>query len=204
MATQNSTNTKVTNNADGFDLAGGTTPRKITVTSGDVTVTGGGSAVITFPSVTSQVLGTVLVATLASDATTGANTTPIDLTGLVWTYVSGGIYYIRYIGAVNAAANTTGCGFSLNVSSAITDVNMTQFHQLANAGTITGGSSIADDTVLGVSSGIPTNSTNVPVAGFGILSVGANTGTAQLRFASETTAAISAKAGFTLIVEKIA
>ena len=56
---------------------------------------------------------------------------------------------------------------------------------------------------VGVSSGLPGTST-YPVTGFGLLITGANTGTAQLRFRSETTAAITAKAGLTLVVEKIA
>lgn len=42
-----------------------------------------------------------------------------------------------------------------------------------------------------------------PVSGFGMLRTGANTGTAQLRFRSETTAVITAKAGMTLVVEKV-
>lgn len=51
--TQNSSNQKFTNNSDGFDIAGGTTPRKLTVSGGDVSVAGSGSAVITFPNATS-------------------------------------------------------------------------------------------------------------------------------------------------------
>lgn len=145
-----------------------------------------------------------LVATLANDATTGANVTPISLTGLVWDFEANSIYMFYWIGSVNAAANTTGCGFQLDVSAAVTNINMTFFHQLANTGTISGGSSIADDASAGVSSGIPANSTNVPVSGQGMLKTGANTGTAQLRFRSETTAAITAKAGMTLVVEKVA
>jgi hypothetical protein len=69
---------------------------------------------------------------------------------------------------------------------------------------LTGGSSTADDTSLGVTSGIPTGATNVPVFGWGILRTTGNTGTAQLRYRSETTAVTTAKAGLTLIVEKIA
>lgn len=40
MATQNSSNQDYTSNADGFSLSGGNTKRKITVTSGDVTLSG--------------------------------------------------------------------------------------------------------------------------------------------------------------------
>ena len=41
-------------------------------------------------------------------------------------------------------------------------------------------------------------------SGDGLLVTGANTGTAQLRFRSETTAVTTCKAGFTLVIEKIA
>lgn len=60
MAKRNSINLDATVNADGFDISGGTTARKLTVTGGDVTVTGSGSAVITFPSAT----GTLATLTL--------------------------------------------------------------------------------------------------------------------------------------------
>lgn len=56
--TQNSTNLKVTNNADGFDIAGGTTARKIALTGGDVTLNGTGSATHTFPSTSSTLART--------------------------------------------------------------------------------------------------------------------------------------------------
>lgn len=57
MTTQNASNQKFTNNSDGFDLAGGTTARKVTVSGGDVEIVGAGTAIITFPS-TSSVLAT--------------------------------------------------------------------------------------------------------------------------------------------------
>ena len=145
-----------------------------------------------------------LVATLASDQATGANVTPVSLTGLSFTYEANAVYLIRFIGAVSPAAATTGCGFQFDFSTAITDINMSFFHQLANTGTLSGGSSIADDASAGVSSGMPANAGIYPVSGQGIFRPGNNTGTAQLRFRSETTAVITCKAGFTLIVEKIA
>jgi hypothetical protein len=143
------------------------------------------------------------VATLASNQATGANTTPVSLTGLVWTYAANSVYFFRWIGSVTPAAATTGCGFQLDVSTAVTQIAMQFEHQLASTGTITGGHSIADDASVGVSSGLP--GTGVyPVTGSGMLRTGANTGTAQLRFRSETTAVITANAGMTLVVEKVA
>jgi hypothetical protein len=145
----------------------------------------------------------VLVATLASDATTGANTTPISLTNLVFSYEASATYRIWFMGRVSPAAATTGCGFQFDLSSAVTSIDVLFFHQLANTGTLSGGHSIADDASVGVSSGLPGTST-YPVTGHGLLITTTNTGTAQLRFRSETTAAITAKAGFTLVVERIA
>jgi hypothetical protein len=142
------------------------------------------------------------VGTLAADATTGANVTPISLSGLVFTYAANSVYLIRFMGRVSAAAATTGCGFQLDLSSAVTDVNLSFYHQLANTGTLSGGHSVADDASVGVSSGIP-GTANYPVVGDAILRTAGNTGTAQLRFRSETTAAITCRAGMTLIVEKV-
>lgn len=143
-----------------------------------------------------------LVATLASDQATAANVTPVTLTGLVWTYAANSVYFFRWIGRVQPTAATTGCGFQLDVSTAITDITMNFTHQLANTGTLSGGHSVADDASVGVSSGMPGTSF-YPVIGNGMLRTGANTGTAQLRFRSETTAVTTAKAGMTLVVEKV-
>lgn len=145
------------------------------------------------------------VATLGSDASTGSNVNPVSLTGLVWTYEASSVYFFKIIGQVSSAAATTGCGFQLDVSGAITEIAMTFLHQLANAGTLSGGSSNADDASIGVSSGVPTLNTNVPVVVEGMLRTGAGqTGTAQVRYRSETTAVTTAKAGMTLVVEKVA
>lgn len=143
-----------------------------------------------------------LVATLAGDQATGANVTPVTLSGLVWTFEANAVYFFEWRGNVSAAAATTGCGFQVDLSAAVTDIGMQFFHQLASAGTLSGGHSVADDASVGVSSGVPGTS-NYPVSGFGMLRTGANTGTAQLRFRSETTAVITAKAGMTLVVRRV-
>lgn len=145
----------------------------------------------------------ISVATLASDQATGADVNPVTLTGLVFTYAANSTYLIRFNGRVSPAAATTGCGFQFDLSSAVTDINVSFVHQLANTGTLSGGHSIADDASVGVSSGLPGTS-NYPVSGFAILRTAGNTGTAQLRFRSETTAVITARAGMTMVVEKVA
>lgn len=143
------------------------------------------------------------VDTLAGDQATGANTTPVTLTGLVFNYAANSKYRIWAMGRVAPTAATTGCGFQFDLSSAVTAIDVQFYHQLANTGTQSGGHSIADDASVGVSSGMPGTST-YPVTVEGLLVTGANTGTAQLRFRSETTAVTTCKAGFTLVVEKIA
>ena len=148
--------------------------------------------------------GYTAVATLASDRATAADTVPVTLTGLVFTYAINSVYMIRFMGRVSPAAATTGCGFQFDCSSAVTDMNVAFFHQLANTGTLSGGQSIADDTSQGVSSGMPANAGLYPVTGHAIIRTGANTGTAQLRFRSETTAVTTCKAGMTMVVEKVA
>lgn len=80
MATNNSGNNKFTNNSDGYDLSGGTTARKLTVTGADMTLTGSGTNVYTFPSATSTLYGTAsasitsaqLLASMSDETGTGA------------------------------------------------------------------------------------------------------------------------------------
>ena len=108
------------------------------------------------------------------------------------------------MGRVSPAAATTGYGFQFDLSNAAgVVVDLQFFHQLASTGTLSGGHSIADDASVGVSSGLP-GTGNYPVTGFGLIVTGANAGSAQLRFRSETTAVITARAGLVLVVEKIA
>jgi hypothetical protein len=142
----------------------------------------------------------ILVAVLANNVTTGANTNMNDLTGLVFTYVNNATYYFTFNGNVQPTAATTGCGFAFNHGGTITSYSLDFDHQLANTGTRSGGSATGDDASLGVSSGMPTNATACPVKGSGIFIAGNNTGTAQLRFRSETTAVTQCNAGFTLMV----
>lgn len=78
MATQNSVNTKITNNADGYDQAGGTTPRKLTTTGADVTLTGSGTNVYTFPAATCTLASQTTANTFTSSNTLAAGTTSLS------------------------------------------------------------------------------------------------------------------------------
>ena len=86
MVTQNSNNLKVTNNADGYDVSGGTTARKLTVTGADITLTGSGSNTMTFPSASATLVGRATTDTLTNktiDANgTGNSISNIDVADL--------------------------------------------------------------------------------------------------------------------------
>src|SRR3989338_11229840 len=85
-------NRDVTINADGYDITGGTTsPRKLTVTGGDVTLTGGGSATITFPSSANDTLvGRSSMDTLTNKTITGLALTAGTASVAPLTIASGG------------------------------------------------------------------------------------------------------------------
>jgi len=57
MPKQNSVNLDITNNADGFTMAGGTTPRSLGVSGGDILLVGSGSATLTFPTTSTTIAG---------------------------------------------------------------------------------------------------------------------------------------------------
>lgn len=145
----------------------------------------------------------VHVSTSSGATTTGANTTPVDVTGAVFTYVANAVYRIWVMGRVNSAAATTGIGVHFNVSTAITDINVISLHPLAVAGTVTGSYSISDDASEGVSSGVPAGPLDVPIWVQAIFRPGNNTGTCQLRVRSETTAVTELMAGATMVVERL-
>lgn len=57
MANNNSIGLDVNINADGFDMAAGTSKRKLTVTGADINLTGSGTFVYTLPGLTDNLLG---------------------------------------------------------------------------------------------------------------------------------------------------
>ena len=139
---------------------------------------------------------------LEGNIATAANTTPVNLTGMAFDYLANSIYTFDMNMFVSSAAATTGCGFQLDVSTAVTQIGMNFFHQLAATGTLSGGSSVADNVSAGVSSGVLGTGINF-VNGKGILITGANPGTAQFMFRSETTAITTCNANSKIIVNKI-
>jgi hypothetical protein len=80
---------------------------------------------------------------------------------------------------------------------------MSFYHPLDSSGALTGGSSVAVDTCLTVSSGFP--GTDVyPVAGQGRFKTGHVGGTAKLQLRAEVAGVVTAKEDMLLIVEKVA
>jgi len=72
--TNNSINSEYANVADGFELAGGTTKRKLKVTGADVTLTGTGTNIFTFPTYTSTLETTVTLVNTQTNSYTLALT----------------------------------------------------------------------------------------------------------------------------------
>lgn len=70
MAKNNSSNQDYTNNSDGFDLSGGTTKRKLTLTGADITLTGSGSNTYTYPASTDTLVGRASTDTLTNKTLT--------------------------------------------------------------------------------------------------------------------------------------
>ena len=140
MATKkrNPSNQTYNNNADGFDISGGTTARKLTVSEGDIAVVGGGSNVIT-PYNRNIQIGNPLNNYSTSDQTINASTTAL-LTGSTITVPAdklqiGSIIKFR-ISLSKTAAGTAAVlfDFRLGTNGTTADTSILQF----SLGTATG------------------------------------------------------------------
>lgn len=141
---------------------------------------------------------------LTGDVSTAANTNLVDITAMSFTADAAGIYKIEVWGIINNAAATTGYGIGINCAQTPVLVSMTGSSQLANTGTVSAWSAIANNAIVGVTSGIPTNGTNVPTHGGGVLQAHATVaGTCIFRLRSETTAVATIKAQSIFIVRKV-
>lgn len=148
MGQNNAVNTVITNNADGFEISGGTTARKVTVTGGNVNLTGGGAAVITFPTVTST------LATLAANTFTGVQTfsTPIASTSVaaMTATVGGGVptppnIATQYLNGQGVFSTPGGAGSGDVVGPAASTDNAIARFSLATGKLIKNSGAILDD-----------------------------------------------------------
>jgi len=200
----------MTKNALNLDITKSGTPRTYTFQDADGTlafltdITGTNSGTNTGDNAPNSLYKEVVHSSISAGVTTtAANTTPVDVSGAVFTYAANSVYRIWVMGRLNSTAATTGAAIHFNLSSAVTAINIIGFNTLAAAGTITGFGSVADDVSLAASSGVPAGPLDVPIIANGLLVTEANTGTAQLRLRSETTAVTELLAGVVLVVEKI-
>jgi hypothetical protein len=141
---------------------------------------------------------------LVNDLTTGANTNNNNISGFVFNFLANSVYRIHIYGIVQAAATTTGYGFNLDVSAAVTSLWLLYDNASNTSGGATAGYSRADAISTGVTSAIAEANQTIPVFANGLLITGANTGSCQVTYRSETNAATTLKAGTRIVVEKLA
>lgn len=140
---------------------------------------------------------------LSQSITTGADTNQNVLTGMSFGYLPNSTYIIDLYMMGTAAAATTGFGFNVSCSTAVSQSTIHFNHQLANTGTQSGGSAIANNASTGVSSGFPNANVIVPIMGRGMLITAGTSGICTFMFRSETTAASTCVSGSIITVKKI-
>ena len=181
MAKQNSVNLDITNNSDGFDVSGGTTTRKLTITGADMTLTGSGTATIKLPTVSTNLAGTSIVFTPLDNQPPGTNYATMDSRNTIMTLdfdastdesavfvgvipqgmilSSGVVVRIIWMGA---SATSGTCRWGVQMERMNSDMDGDSFDTAGTAGTATNGTSGIPNTteitltnIDGVSSGDP-------------------------------------------------
>lgn len=147
MATNNSNNQEYSNESDGFKLGGGSTTRTLTFTGGDATVTGSGSAVITFPSTTS----TLATLALSETLTNKTLTSPTLTTPALGTPASG------------VLTNCTG------TASGLTAGSVTSFTPASGSLTLSGADALTLTTTASTNVTLPTTGTLATLAGVEVI-----------------------------------
>ena len=141
MAKQSSVNLDITNNPDGFDISGGTTSRKLTVTGADITLEGSGSATITFPTTSTTLAGLGIAQTFTATQGFAAGFTASGAT------FSGNISAPNIVNSVNGgtgAVSVTGSGAILTTVSG----NTTTFGARLASSSVTGVASFNNEFVV--------------------------------------------------------
>ncbi len=141
-------------------------------------------------------LWTKLTADVANSTVTLAN-----VTGLSFAALANTTYLVDVMGTFQSAANTTGIALALSIPSG--SVSGFAEHPIST----TGGNineQIATAATTGATTGVRAATTNVPIVGKWIVTVGATAGTVQLQFRSEIAAsAVTMKAGVTAIGRRV-
>ena len=116
MAKQSSVNLDITNNADGFSIAGGSTSRTLGVSGADITLVGSGTATLTFPTTSTTIAGLGITQTFTALQTFNAGMSASSI------YSSGGITGGTYMSSEggyritsNAIRTLTGTTYTLLV-----------------------------------------------------------------------------------------
>ena len=105
MAKQSSVNLDITNNVDGFDISGGTTSRTLSVTGGSVTLSGSGSATVTFPTTSTTIAGLGITQSFSALQSFSAGISASALTVAGGATFSGNVYLGDNATGVTAASN---------------------------------------------------------------------------------------------------
>ena len=152
----------------------------------------------------SAVYGNTGVFITSSQISTAADTVLVDITGTTFTAAAAGIYAIEIYGAINNAANTTGYGIGINCAQTPVLTWLSGTSVLADTGTTSNFEAIANNAIIGVTTGVPTNATDTPFIGGGMLKAHATVaGTCIFRLRSETTAVARLQSGSVFIIRKI-
>ena len=196
MAKQSSVNLDITNNPDGFDISGGTTLRKLSVTGGSVTIAGSGSATVTFPTTSTTVAGlgiaqsftalqTFSAGISASGATFSGNISAPNIvnslngfTGAVQVTGSGAI-----LQTVSGTTTTFGARLATTSLTGVASFNATQFTVSAGAVDLAAAYQATGDTVITVAGsgiGISTSGKTDTLFNIGVTAFNGLTGTVSL------------------------
>lgn len=141
MPKQSAVNLDITNNTDGFDISGGVTPRKLTVTGGDITVAGAGLATITFPTVSTTLAGLGITQSFTVPQSFPAGLTADNITVIRGATFSFGIY-VTGGAAIHAGLSVPSGGASITGG-----IIAFGGARIANGLSVTGGASITGGLV---------------------------------------------------------
>lgn len=203
MATNNSQNSQFANNADGYTLGGGTTPRNLTVTGGNVTLTGAGSNTYTMPSSSDTLVGRASVDTLTNkDLTSSTNSFPTNKLGyaqITSMFSTSSTSFVQVTG-LTATVTVPSGGRSVKITAFSKSMYNTSSGAYSEMsiwdGTVGSGTQISDTAILTATANqeIPNNCIAVvtPAAGSKTYNVGlkASAGTAAITAASTNPAFI--------------